>query len=766
MTRFDNILKGVKKKLKPKPKVRAIDVVREVPGAVKKIGKKIFEPQKKRLEKIGDPLVQLVQGNPKPVKEAAKKFVTLPKATPKQLSKEEQRQLITKHMDKAFMLSMDAKLKVNPKSIIQGAKNFLKPVETRIAQQGQAGQKLKSLITRATDAGEVEAGKRMAELKQLRLNKLKKPERFNLMDVLEGRDKPLNEKVIKAFTVARKQTNELGEQAKKIGVQVKQKRTVIPDEPLPKGLTPFQRQSLGEGKKVFATLKKPFEQRSNYYPHQIPDVEQLAKGKVRKDIVENLVRQKISATPEEAKLFIDDYVNYIETGAKKDSLVKYMSNTGQATDEAEALMKLQRYRQRTIKRQGSLEYARDVDLPFYDPDPARVLPKHVSSTSQRLEQIKNFGQDDQEINKLINEIRKEGGDADTVRYSVDRILGKINDRPQVAKASQLLRTLQGFKLGLAAIPNASQGVLNSLLKGDLRAVGYGLGKAFTKSGRQFALKSGATLESTLQESMRESGSASKVLGKFLKATGFSATEKFNRTLAANAGKSYGQRLIKKVLKNPADKTVRGRLTELGINVDEALKRGFNDDDVLMVAKKFTDITQFRSRPQDLPLFASSPEGKVFFQFKNFIYGQTRLLHNVTIKELKAGNYGRAVRNVIILGSIFPLAGEAIADLRAVVTGRKRDTKGLKRYFENIAQVGAMGMLMDTLQAGKYQRGVGSLVGPTLDEAGQLINIAGGENKGKNLAKYATKRLPLIGQIIGNRAFPTKEAKKKPSRFRP
>jgi hypothetical protein len=281
----------------------------------------------------------------------------------------------------------------------------------------------------------------------------------------------------------------------------------------------------------------------------------------------------------------------------------------------------------------------------------------------------------------------------------------------------------------------------------------------------------------LQETAKESGA----LTLFLKATGFSATEKMNRTIAANAGRSYGTRLFKQLVKNPNNKRARRILEELGVNVDSAIKnKTLSDDDVLMMAKKFTDMTQFRSRPQDLPLFASSPGGKVFFQFKSYIYGQTRLLNKTVVEEMKNLSFGRATRNLLILATVFPLAGEVIADIRSLISGRERESKGLTRYLEDIAQVGAMGILLDTLNAGKYGRGAEFLAGPSVSDAGELIEAVGQitadqpktdrgmtpkEKTTRALGKFVTRRIPIIGNRVTEAVFPDKKTttKKKTTR---
>ncbi len=641
-------------------------------------------------------------------------------------------------------------------SLLRDVQKQVEPALNIIKHEGAAGEELAGKITTAADVGEVQAGKRIAALQAA--PKLNRTEAFNLKDVLEGTAEPVNSNVAKAATVIKKQLDSIVQEAQQADVLVKRKVTLQPGADTT-GLTNLQREALAAGKEVKATIKTPFQGLPDYFPHIIPNTEALSKGAIRTDVVENLVRTGTSKTLTEAEKFVDAYRNFIDTGQRQDSLLKYMTETGQAKNEADALANLQQFRNRTIKRQGSLEYSRQIDLPFYDPNPNRVIPQYLVSTSKRLAEIKQFGQNQEVVNKLINDVRKAGGNADQVRKVVDRILGIVNSTSPAKRLSSFLRTLQGFKLGLASIPNATQGVLNSLLKGDLQALGAGLKGLLTKEGRLFGLESGATLESTLNEITNETGA----LKTFLKATGFSATEKANRIIAANAGKYFGERMFTKALKG--NTRAIEALKELGVSIEG--KTALTGDDILMMAKKFSDITQFRSRPQDLPFFASTDAGKIFFQFKNFIYGQTRLLYNTTLKEFRAGNFGRGTRNVLILATLFPLTGEAIADIRSYITGKKRTPTGFGRWLDDIAQTGAMGAVWDSIQAAKFQKGLEYLVGPTLADAGELLNAFGASNKVTAVGRFIAKKLPIIGSRVSSSLFPTKTATKKrvPSKLR-
>lgn len=630
---------------------------------------------------------------------------------------------------------------INP----QAMADSMSPTINRIGRQGTSGRELADRIIKATDVGEVNTGKRLAQIRQA--PRMTRKEQLNLTDVLEGRAKPMNDTVEQAFKKYDALRKDVAKEAIDSKVQVRRRTILNAEQP---GLTPLQRDKLRAGKTVQATVFDDFKPRENYFPHTIPTADDLAKGTLRKDVAEGMVQRGVRKTTEEAEQFIDDWREFVRTGKQQDSLIDYMVETGQAKNTAEAYNNLMRYRRRTIKR-GAVEYAREVDLPFYDPIPERAFTSYIARESKRLSQIREFGQNNERINNLIKNIRDTSGEdaAEVTRLGVDRILGIINEQTSVAqKASLFLRTLQGFKLGLAAIPNITQGVLNSMLKGDLRAVGAGLKGLLTKDGRLFALQSGATLDSVIAEISKETGA----LRTFLKATGFTLSEKINRTLAANAGKSYGTRLFKKARKG--DKNAANLLKEFG--VDTTGKQVLTDDDVLMMAKKFTDITQFRSRPQDLPLFASSNIGKVFFQFKNFIYNQTRLVARETIGELSRGNFGRGTRNLLILSTIFPLTGEAIADIRAMITGRKRESKGLTRYFENIGQVGGMGMFYDAIKSAGIGRGLEYIVGPTFGDAGDLLTATteAVQGKPKNLGKFFTKRIPIISNRVTESAFPS------------
>lgn len=195
-----------------------------------------------------------------------------------------------------------------------------------------------------------------------------------------------------------------------------------------------------------------------------------------------------------------------------------------------------------------------------------------------------------------------------------------------------------------------------------------------------------------------------------------------------------------------------RLAELGINPEEAVARGFlTRDDHLNAGFNLSSKTQFLSRSSDLPAFANSPFGKVVSQFRTFAYQQGTFLKSEIYDDLAGrGDFKRGVRNLLIFTTLFPISGEVIADVRSLITGTKRPTDALGRYFDNIISVGGMGLAFDALRGAQQGRLSEFLLGPGIGET-----VRTGENviglNGKALLKQglgATGLTPIRNRIPG------------------
>ncbi len=593
----------------------------------------------------------------------------------------------------------------------------VKPLGSRVAQEGNgAGASLMKLIARAGDKGEVHAGQMLARLADARINDLDRGQRAELLDQLEGRAKSSDPRVLEVARVMRGITDELAGTAAATGVEVRTKNG-----------------------------RRPFAQLEDYFPHVLRNAEALSSGPVRRDVIDNIVRQGIQPDKAAAGSFVDDWVQYLQLGKRADSILQHLVDSGQVKDKAEALAKLQRFRS-NIQRHGSLEYARELNLPFYDPDPVRVLPFAAASGAKRLAQISEFGQDHQRINQEILKIAEGGGNADFARKSIDKMLGVITEGDTAeARVSRLLRAAQTMKLGLSAIPNATQGVLNSMLAADAPTVAAGFISALSSRGKRLAIESGAAIEPVLAEAHKELGGG-RMVDKYLKYTGFSQTEQFNRATAANVGAKWAKKNLSILMDSPKNAGARARLEELGVDVDKAIARGsLTQDERLMAAKKFSDLTQFRTRPEDLPAFASTPLGRVAFQFKNFAYNQARLIAKETVGEIREGRVGRGLRTAFVIATLFPAAGELVRLLRNGITGREQDFESdVEHYFTALSSAGTLGILQDAITSAQSGKSLEFLAGPAAGDLANLGNIIGDKDtdvgeKLQALRKYAAQR---------------------------
>jgi hypothetical protein len=242
------------------------------------------------------------------------------------------------------------------------------------------------------------------------------------------------------------------------------------------------------------------------------------------------------------------------------------------------------------------------------------------------------------------------------------------------------------------------------------------------------------------------------------------TERGNRVVAANAGAKYAERLLAtangKAGKGQA-RAVRV-LKELGVEWKPG-KTALEGDDVYLAAKKMSDLTQFRFRPEDFPEFFSTPVGKIFFQYKNFAYNQARFLKRQIYNEAREGNYGRAMRNLAIVMTVYPLAGEAVIGIRNELLGRERkEDSALEHYLNDIAGAGSLGILGDIFSSTENPLFSSQfLLGPTGSDVAQLaaaVNQAATKGQTAGLTRWLKGRTPLFR--LGGSDKPTRNTRRK------
>lgn len=511
-------------------------------------------------------------------------------------------------------------------------------------------------------------------------------------------------------------------------------------------------------------LKARFQQLTeveDYFPKQVPNIADLkaagvsygasgnplgkaapraTEGKLRSWVIRNAVDDGSFRSADEAAAVLDSYIEYVERNgvglSKKNGWASYLVSSGQASNEKEArrLMDVVLKDQGMTRLGGSIEHARVVDNPFYNPFPDEVAPLYAMNSIARFESIGQFGVkyhgasvETPALTEAIDGVRAAHGEQAVEKFGkfLDVALGNINTASREAKWSYFIRALGVPKLTFSQIINIGQPLLGGMLNSDSRATFYGLSRYWTRYGKDVGMESGAAIQSVFNEMVNATVGGGKFSDWYLKKTKFTATELANRTASANSGVEWAREQFGKLLKDPGRTASRFRLEELGIDVDRALKRGsLTGNELLKAGQVFTENTQFRSRPGDMPHWASSNIGKLFWQFKSFSYQQFRLLERSVVEEARMGNYGRATRNVLVLATIFPMVGEVLQDFRSLITGSRRPTGALARYWSDLAGSGAASMVSDVIDAAAGRKFGRVLMPPTFNSIAELINSSG------------------------------------------
>jgi hypothetical protein len=556
-----------------------------------------------------------------------------------------------------------------------------------ISQQGEPGKQLAGKLQESRDIAETTAGKWVSQLPTVQ--KLKGKEFQNFVDVAEGREHPLNQRVAKAAEEWDKVRQDVYTTAKNLGLDI--------------------------GKL------------ENYFPHRF-----------------------------DPKMF-EDKKTYA-------AAINHLVETGQAQNTTEAA-KLLRNAQDVIRnrRQGNLEMERMVNLPMYEKTP-KALFDYIEQAAERIGQVHSFGKDDTEALKLINQMADEGFDASTARSLFDISVGAQKYGETQKKISGVLRKYNAItKLGTGAITNVGQSVNTATVVGAIRTLLKAPGAALNPKAKEFALKAGVTLDGVINDLREGAGFSGKVLGS-ITAPGFNKVEKFNRTLAAWAGKDYADTLAKRAVNSRGARKV---LAKMGLNAEEIVARGgkLTEEEQIKAARSIVERTQFKVDPQDLPGWVSSPWGKVVTQFKSFAYNQTAFLKREILDELAKGNVQPLVRFV----AIGIPAGMGIQELKNLVRNRPSEEDSTARVVQGYSQAGGFGLAGD-LYTGffpqnkgylsperKAQMAQNALLGPTFGTATEALTSTNKALSGdsEDLQRFGLRQVPIAGGTLSNTLLPYK-----------
>lgn len=606
--------------------------------------------------------------------------------------------------------------------------NILTSSSKYISRQGEEGNILSKLVQRVQDTYELRRNTEIVNWNKISKN-LSRQEKFNFVEVAERKALPLSPKVEEAFNYWKSVRSALSNEAKQIGVQVR----------------------TSEGLREFEAVQ-------DYFPHMIIPLD--AKPEVLNETLTAAVKRGDFANMQEALSSWKSYKNFVQTGERPNKLVKYLIESGRVKDEESAMSFLKRFSTRVRQhRFSNLEYSREEMLPFYDVNPDRVLPRFFDGTMRRFQEIKAFGPNGEIAKDLLSKMESNGLDYKSAETFINRFLGTNPEQTLTGVSEETLSRIRNFnsatKLGLAVIPNASQSINTAIMTGIGNTL-RGITKAFTAEGQEFAQRSANVLSASAHSITSEvTGASGGLAEQVLKRTGFSAVEKFNRVVAANAGREFAKQMAGRLLRDSTDKLARRSLKEIGLSPARILEQGgLTVDDVLMAGLKTSNKTQFRAGVQDLPLFWSSPEGKVLTQFKNFSFNQTKFIKEAILGEAMRGNLQPMIRAI----SLAPILGEGVQDVRSILSGKKRDKIGLERIAENMSAAGGFGIVADLLRDASYGKLAGSLAGPTFSTIADLAEgiVKTAQGQPNKLVKTVSRQVPVAGPLLSNLLAKKKE----------
>ncbi|MFH0809103.1 MAG: hypothetical protein V2A77_01325, partial [Pseudomonadota bacterium] len=298
---------------------------------------------------------------------------------------------------------------------------------------------------------------------------------------------------------------------------------------------------------------------------------------------------------------------------------QYLIKSGQAKNLAEAEQILYKATNVVRRKQGNLEYERIVDLPGYKRD-KDALYGYIISSAERISHAEQFGPHYEKSAQILGKIRKSGYDDQAAANAFNVATGSTEYGTLQRQISGGIRagvTLTSMQT--SAIANASQ-LINTATVGGVAKTIRNIPKAiWSKDAADYAERIGVTLDYVLRD-LKEGGGwvGPGLIGK-VGAPGFMLVEKFQRRLAALVGREFALDEAAKAMRGSANAVEK--LDMMGLDGKGIVARGGNltDAEMATASRRLVERTQFKVDPQDLPLLADSPWGKVIMQFRTFSY---------------------------------------------------------------------------------------------------------------------------------------------------
>lgn len=666
---------------------------------------------------------------------------------------------------------------------------------TYVEERGPAGALLGKLMNKASLDGD---GYRASYLTKFEptgnINKLFKKltpeEKLNFTAAADGFEQPATARVRELIEVWEDNWKTISDQAARKGLSVE-----LPD-----------------GSKI------PFPKPSTrQLPHFLPDARKIMKDPARiKRMLDYNVKIGRFANIKEAQEVFNAYIDTVNKHVddsipvaitdRNEKFFEWLQKKMKLTSKEQAEERFRKFYSGNKKtnRFGQLEFARNIEVPFYEVDPEEIVSRYYTGVGKRFGEIDNFGPNGEIADSLVQGIRNTvddkgaslAEDADYIQSKiVDPLLGRTHpDKVNfITDGLNTLRNLQVItKLGRAVVFNSTQSKNTAAITGFGRTA-KAMTETFGKEGKEFATRAGVLFNDFTDAlyGLNPEGITGRIADMVLKGTGFSTVERFNRVTAALAGRRFARDMADEVIKHGV--TGKGAkaarlLREMDINPEKLIGRsGLSEADEFAAARSIATRTQFRSRLIDSPVWANNQWGKLANQFKNFIENESKFIRKELWREFVDNKNPAPLMRYVLAAPTAGIAAvkakdvisDAVTDSINTLTGSKISkripaelTKStLRNAFDAAGNIGALGLYYDILNniiydkedwllnmvvsASELSAGVGGIVSSFADafddESGQLVDL-------RPVAKNALRSVPVLGPDLQRGLEPEKTTK--------
>lgn len=463
--------------------------------------------------------------------------------------------------------------------------------------------------------------------------------------------------------------------------------------------------------------------------------------------------------------FPRSYTELLSSDKGRNLAAQHLVDTGQADSLGEAAMILDNMKAKYNTPFGHFENSRTADLPGYDISKDAII-NYVQGAYDKIGAATQFGPRNEHVKELLTQIGKEGHDVGRALDNFQTAMGLRQYGPVISDVSNKIRGFQRFRaLGLSSLLNATQSTNTATVTGIWRTAKSAF-KSFTPQERQYIKDTGVIIDSVLNNLREQAGVAGKITGK-LTAPAFGAVEKFNRSVAAVAGKDYANKLAQKASKGDT-KALKILQDELGIKGDIGPK--LTPEQEIQAGRKIVELTQFKVDPQDLPNWTNSPQGKLVAQFRTFSYKQSGFVYNQVVKEALKGNplpLARFIAVGIPMGVSAGVVRNTLS-LRGAVTAVRGDQENpshdrFAQAIEGLANIGAFGLgptdakfLGQNIASNRFPEYLaGTVGGPSAGLAvGTAIDVSkAAQGDLSAIERRGLKSLSLAGPALANTLVP-------------